>query len=62
MAAEGVKRIAIVAEDPARFARREGLPEIATLHPRAQLDAVQRELREVKGVSVIIYDQLCAAE
>ncbi len=62
MAAEGVKRIAIVAEDPARFARREGLPEIATLHPRAQLDAVQRELREVKGVSVIIYDQVCAAE
>jgi len=62
MAAEGVKRIAIVAEDPTRYTRRAGLPEIASVHPRAQLDAVQRELREFKGVSVIIYDQVCAAE
>jgi indolepyruvate ferredoxin oxidoreductase len=62
MAAEGVKRIAVVAEDPARYDSREGLPTIATVHPRSELDAVQRELREIKGVSVIIYDQVCAAE
>jgi indolepyruvate ferredoxin oxidoreductase len=62
MAAEGVKRIAVVAEDPARYDAREGLPNLVTVHPRSEMDAVQRELREFKGVSVIIYDQVCAAE
>jgi indolepyruvate ferredoxin oxidoreductase len=51
-----------VTEDLSRYASREGLPTCATLHDRADLDAVQRELRELPGVSVIIYDQTCAAE
>ncbi len=62
MAAEGVKRIALVAEDPARYADRAQLPQPVTLHDRTQLESVQRELREFKGVSVLIYDQTCAAE
>src|SRR5690606_4801008 len=33
-----------------------------TIHHRQELDRVQRELREVKGVSVLLYDQTCAAE
>jgi indolepyruvate ferredoxin oxidoreductase len=36
--------------------------EGATLHRRRELDLIQRELREVKGLSVLIYDQTCAAE
>ena len=62
MAAEGVKRIALVTEDLSRYDEREGLPEIVTLHDRKDMDAVQRELREFVGASVIIYDQTCAAE
>ena len=62
MAAEGVKRIALVTEDLARYADRVALPSIVTLHDRKDMDAVQRELREVPGVSVLIYDQACAAE
>ncbi|MBK8018230.1 MAG: indolepyruvate ferredoxin oxidoreductase family protein [Betaproteobacteria bacterium] len=62
MAAEGVKRIALVTEDLSRYADRSALPAQVTLHERGSLDDVQRELREVKGVSVIIYDQTCAAE
>jgi indolepyruvate ferredoxin oxidoreductase len=62
MAAEGVKRIALVTEDPARYADRQGLPQHVSLHDRRDLDAVQRELREYEGVSVLIYDQTCAAE
>ena len=59
--AEGVKRIAIVSDEPGKYSRSE-FPEGATFHHRDELDAVQRELREVKGVSVLIYDQTCAAE
>ena len=62
MAAEGVTRIAIVTEDLGRYADRSVLPPEVTLHERGALAAVQREFREVRGVSVIIYDQTCAAE
>jgi len=59
--ANGVKRIAVVTDDPKKFDMSE-FPEGATLHPRDRLDAVQRELRDVKGVSVLIYEQECATE
>ncbi|MCX7172412.1 MAG: indolepyruvate ferredoxin oxidoreductase family protein [Proteobacteria bacterium] len=62
MAAEGVRRIALVTEDLSRHADRSGLPECLTLHDRADLDAVQRQLRELPGTTVLIYDQTCAAE
>jgi indolepyruvate ferredoxin oxidoreductase len=62
MAAEGVKRIALVTEDLSRYADRSALPELVTIHDRKHMDDVQRELRELAGVSVIIYDQTCAAE
>ncbi|MYN18721.1 indolepyruvate ferredoxin oxidoreductase family protein [Rugamonas sp. FT107W] len=62
MAAEGVKRIALVTEDLNRYTDRSALPSIVSLHDRKDMDAVQRELREVGGVSVLIYDQTCAAE
>ncbi len=62
MAAEGVKRIALVTEDLSRYNDRSELPAHVTLHDRKDMDAVQRELREVSGVSVLIYDQVCAAE
>ena len=59
--AEGVARIALVSRAPARF-RRADLPEGVTIHHRRELDAVQRQLREVPGVSVLIYEQVCASE
>ncbi len=62
MAAEGVKRIALVTEDLSRYADRSNLPTMVTLHDRKHMDDVQRELRELPGVTVIIYDQTCAAE
>jgi indolepyruvate ferredoxin oxidoreductase len=62
MAAEGVKRIALVTEDLSRYTDRSSLPAIVSLHDRKDMDAVQRELREIEGVSVLIYDQTCAAE
>jgi indolepyruvate ferredoxin oxidoreductase len=62
LAAEGVGRIAIVADDPARLPEMSALPPGTLRHGREELDAVQRELREFKGVSAIIYDQVCATE
>ncbi len=62
MSVEKKSRIAIVTEELGRYDNRDGLPAQATLHDRADMDAVQRALREEPGVSVIIYDQTCAAE
>lgn len=59
--AEGVQRIALVSDDIGKFDRAE-YPSGITFHPREDMDAVQRELREVKGVSVLIYEQTCATE
>jgi len=59
--AEGVERIALVSDQPEKFSP-AGLPSGLTIHHRRDLDAVQRELREVKGVSVLIYEQTCATE
>jgi indolepyruvate ferredoxin oxidoreductase len=62
MAAEGVQRIALVTEDLSRYADRSSLPQLVTIHDRKHMDDIQRELREIGGVTVLIYDQTCAAE
>jgi len=60
---EGVQALAIVSDDIGKFNTiKNRFPGIATFHPREDLDAVQRRLREVTGVSVLIYEQTCAAE
>jgi indolepyruvate ferredoxin oxidoreductase len=60
--AEGVKTIRIVTEDPTRYAGVRDLPRSVTIHHRDDLEDVQMKLRETPGVSVIIYDQMCATE
>ena len=62
VAAEGVKRIAIVADEAGRLPAVSELPPGVTRHTRAELDQVQREMREYDGPSVLIYDQVCATE
>ena len=59
---EGVKRIAVVAAEMGRYPRGEPLADGVTLHHRDDFDKVQRSLRDFPGVSVLIYDQVCAAE
>jgi len=60
--AEGVRRIALVSDDPHKYPLGTHWAPGVSFHHRDQLDEVQRELREWKGVSVLIYDQTCAAE
>ena len=62
IAAEGVTPIIVVTDEPEKYPA--GYPWAAgvTVRHRSELDAVQRELRECKGVSAMIYDQTCASE
>jgi indolepyruvate ferredoxin oxidoreductase len=62
MRAEGVERIAVVTDDPKKYAGRLRFPDGVTVDHRDDLDRIQRDLRGVKGVSVLLYDQTCAAE
>lgn len=60
--AEGVKKISVVTDEPEKYGSQTNWAPGVTVHHRDDLDKVQRELREVKGVTVLIYDQTCAAE
>jgi indolepyruvate ferredoxin oxidoreductase len=60
--AEGVRRIAVVSDEPAKYPLAPGFAEGATVHHRDELDAMQRELRTLDGVTAIVYDQMCATE
>ena len=60
--AEGASRVVVLSEDPGRFEGADALPANTELHARGELRRIQDELRIQRGVSVIIFDQVCAAE
>jgi indolepyruvate ferredoxin oxidoreductase len=60
--AEGVKRIVVLAEDVDKYAQGPALAANAELRDREELPRTLRELEQIAGVTVIIYDQQCAAE
>ncbi|HEY6024216.1 MAG TPA: indolepyruvate ferredoxin oxidoreductase family protein, partial [Pseudolabrys sp.] len=62
VAAEGASRVVVVTDEPWKYAKDTDWPRGLTIHHREELDAIQRELSTVPGVSVLIYDQTCAAE
>ena len=62
VAAEGAKRVVVVTDEPDKYASDIEWPKGLTIHHRDDLIAVQKELAEVPGVTVLIYDQTCAAE
>jgi indolepyruvate ferredoxin oxidoreductase len=62
LAAEGIRRIVVVTDEPDKYPpAADFAPGVAVRH-RGELDAVQRELRDITGVTAIVYDQTCAAE
>ncbi|MBZ0215696.1 MAG: indolepyruvate ferredoxin oxidoreductase family protein, partial [Fimbriimonadaceae bacterium] len=62
VAAEGVERILVVSDEPDKYPPDANFPPFVTFHHRSELDELQKELMETEGVSVLIYDQTCAAE
>src|SRR5580658_7651653 len=62
LAAEGVTKTVVVADEPERYAKVTDLAPGVEVKPREALMAVQRALRKEPGVTVLIYDQTCATE
>ncbi|WP_144107175.1 indolepyruvate ferredoxin oxidoreductase family protein [Paraburkholderia sp. BCC1886] len=64
LVAEGVGKVVVVSDSPSNYKPRGAiaLPAGVDVLHRDALDALQRHLREQRGVSAIIYDQTCAAE
>ncbi|MFO0235461.1 MAG: indolepyruvate ferredoxin oxidoreductase family protein [Burkholderiales bacterium] len=61
--AEGAARVVVISDAPWKYdGHRAEFPRGTTFHHRDALDPVQRELRATAGVTVMIYDQTCAAE
>ena len=61
--AEGAQRVVVVSDEIAKYHGREReFPPGTTFHDRSELDAMQRSLREIPGVTLLLYDQACAAE
>ncbi|MDP6706993.1 MAG: indolepyruvate ferredoxin oxidoreductase family protein, partial [Alphaproteobacteria bacterium] len=59
---EGVARVVVVTDEPDKYPVGTDWAPGVTVHHRDELDRVQRQLRETPGVTVLIYDQTCAAE
>ena len=62
LAAEGARKIVVVTDEPDKYPPDSGFAPGVTIRHRDQLDAVQRELREIPGLTILLYDQTCAAE
>ena len=62
MRAEGAQKICIVTDEPDKYDGVLGLPAGVDIHHRDELDRVQRAFRDIKGTTVLIYDQTCATE
>ena len=63
--AEGAVKIVVVTDEPEKYEEAEiaaRLAEGVTVHHRDDLDAIQKQMREIVGCTVIIYDQTCATE
>ena len=61
-AAEGVSAIAVVTDEPEKYPTSLIWPTGTTIDGRDDLDAVQTRLAKAPGVSILIFDQTCAAE
>ncbi len=62
LAAEGVARIVVVAEEPGHYAKADRFPRGVTVMGRDGFDCAQAELAASPGVTILIFDQTCAAE
>jgi len=63
--AEGAARIVVVTDEPEKYDDHGVAARLApsvTVHHRDELDEIQKQLRDIAGTTVIVYDQTCATE
>ena len=63
--AEGAVKIVVVTDEPEKYEEADIASRLAkgvTVHHRDDLDAIQKQMRDIEGCTVIIYDQTCATE
>jgi len=60
--AEKVSEVVFVSDDPARWRKQLQAQPGIRVHHRDELDAIQQRLRDIEGVTAIVYEQTCAAE
>lgn len=60
--AEGIQKQVIVTDEPELIHAEEGIAGQVEIYHRNELDEVQRKLREISGVTALIYVQTCASE
>ena len=62
VASEGVKKVVVVTDEPEKYGNNPRFAEGVEVYHRDDYERVQKEIREIPGITAIIYDQTCAAE
>jgi indolepyruvate ferredoxin oxidoreductase len=62
VAAMGANAVRIVTDEPDKYPNGTAWPGGTSVHHRDDLNAVQTDLSAIEGLTVLIYDQTCAAE
>jgi indolepyruvate ferredoxin oxidoreductase len=62
VASAGARKIVVVTDEPDKYPVNAGFAADVEIKHRDELDRVQRDLRAIPGLTVLVYDQTCAAE
>ena len=62
VAAEGVKTIVVVTDEPDKYEAGADFARGVEIHHRRDMDQVSARLRDTPGCTVLVYDQTCASE
>ena len=62
VSADGAKQVVVVTDEPDKYPSNIWWPAGVTIRPREELIEVEKELSQIPGATVLIYDQTCAAE